>query len=280
MPAANDSTAPDITHDALFDGAVTLRQPARRLGYRVNVDAILLAAFAARTLPGVESELVKRARHAIDLGAGVGAVALSLLHFDAVARATLIEVDPALAALARANIDENGWSERARVGVADVRRLGEELHASADLVVCNPPYVMPGRGRLPAPRHSSAKYGDLSAFTVAARRVAGRRARICFVYPSIEATTLLTALRALGLEPKRLRAVHARPRDRARVVLVEAVAGKAGGLTIEPPLLELDERGERSAELRELLATRRSSLIEDRRDGRVQSRKPRERSGD
>jgi tRNA1(Val) A37 N6-methylase TrmN6 len=64
---------------------------------------------------------------------------------------------------------------------------------------------------------------------------------VCFVYPAIEATTLLLELRKRGLEPKRLRAVHGAPRrgiDRARIVLVEAVAGKPGGLVIEPPYFE------------------------------------------
>ena len=50
-PKRHDSwtmaTAPKATTtDALYDGAVSLRQPAR--GYRVNVDALLLAAFAAQ----------------------------------------------------------------------------------------------------------------------------------------------------------------------------------------------------------------------------------------
>ena len=37
----------ETTTDALFGGAVVLRQPRR--GYRVNVDALLLAAFAVET---------------------------------------------------------------------------------------------------------------------------------------------------------------------------------------------------------------------------------------
>jgi tRNA1Val (adenine37-N6)-methyltransferase len=104
----------------------------------------------------------------------------------------------------------------------------------------------------------SAKYGELTAFVEAARRIAGRRARACFVYPAIEATTLLGTLRAHGLEPKRLRAVHGRAGDKARVVLVESVAGKPGGLAIEPPFVETDERGARSVDLDALLKTKRS----------------------
>ena len=80
--------------------------------------------------------------------------------------------------------------------------------------------------------------GSLDAFVLAARKLAGRRARVCFVYPANELSTLLATLRAAGLEPKRMRAVHAKRDAPARIVLVESQAAKAGGLVIEPPLVE------------------------------------------
>ncbi len=248
-----------MTHDRLFAGTLSLRQPARRTGYRVNVDALLLGAFAAGVLAGGEPRPPRsaRARHAVDLGAGVGAVGLTLLHLAAATRVTFVEIDELLARLAEQNAADNGWAERAQVIHADAADAAKELRADADLVVCNPPYVPPGRGRAPAERVRSARYGDLETFIEAARRIAGRRARVCFVYPAIEATTLLASLRASGLEPKRLRTVHGRPADKARVVLVESVAGKPGGLSIEPPFVETDARGARSAELASLLTAQR-----------------------
>ena len=228
------------TEDTLFGGAVALAQPARGGGYRVNVDAILLASFAAGVLG--EARAVRQARAAFDLGAGVGAVGLSLLHLGGAEHVTMIEVEGALTKLAQKNARANGWEKRIDVVRADVSDLESVPAGAADLVVCNPPYVPPGRGREPAAAHARARSGPLDVFLDAARRLAGRRARVCFVYPAIETTTLLTELRQRGLEPKRLRAVHGAPRrgvDRARVVLVEAVAGRPGGLTIEPPHFEL-----------------------------------------
>ncbi|MGH7328487.1 MAG: tRNA1(Val) (adenine(37)-N6)-methyltransferase, partial [Polyangiaceae bacterium] len=58
------------------------------------------------------------------------------------------------------------------------------------------------------------------------------------VYPAPSLTTLLSTLRASGLEPKRVRLVHAKSISPARIALVEAQAGKVGGLVIEPPLVE------------------------------------------
>lgn len=257
LPTPPDRPRPDVTDDALFGGALTIRQPARGAGYRVNVDAILLAAFAGSALPGGLDLDLRRARSAVDLGAGVGAVALSLLHLGLADAVTLVEIDPSVAALAEENIEENDFSGIARVVREDVRHVEADV-ASADLVVCNPPYVPPGRGRPPAAAVTTAKYGELDAFVAAARRIAGRRARVAFVYPAIEATTLLETLRSAGLEPKRLRTVHARAAERARVVLVECVAGKPGGLAIEPPFVENDAAGGRSPELEQLLTSPRA----------------------
>lgn len=259
LESAESGARNSQTRDALFGGSLSIRQPARRSGYRVNIDALLLAAFAARALEGGVPTRPRRARvrHAVDLGAGVGAVALSLLHLGAAARVTMIEIDAVLASLAVTNVDDNQWSDRASVVRANVADAAKPLTDKADLVVCNPPYVRPGRGRAPLERVRGAKYGDIDVFLDAARKIAGQRARVCFVYPAIEATTLLATFRTRGLEPKRMRAVHGRASDQARVVLVECAPAKPGGLVIEPPLVETEGRL-RSAAIAALLATPRA----------------------
>jgi tRNA1Val (adenine37-N6)-methyltransferase len=212
---------------------MALAQPARGEGYRTNVDALLLADFARRA--------PRSARVAFDLGAGVGAVGLALLHWDAVGRVVLVEIDATAARLARENAAANGWSDRAEVVHADVARAAREWAGEAHLVVCNPPYFAPGQGRAPkSAAKARARTGELAAFVTSARTLLGRRGRACFVYPAREMVALLATMRAAGLEPKRLRAVHATKDGAARVVLVEAMAAKAGGLVIEAALVERD----------------------------------------
>lgn len=226
-----------ITRDALFGGRVALAQPARSTSkYRVNVDAVHLAGFAHA--PALSSQ-TRRARTAFDLGAGVGAVGLSLLHLDSAAHVTMIELDASLAALARENAASNHWTDRITVVTGDVADRTLAKAGSADLIVCNPPYVPPGRGRPALSPRASARSGSLALFLDAARRLAGKRARVCFVYPAIESTALFSSLRERGLEPKRVRFVHSKSAHHARIVLVEAIPGsKAGGLVVEPPLFE------------------------------------------
>lgn len=205
-------------------------QPARGSGYRANVDALHLAAFAMEG---------RRAKVAFDLGSGAGAVGLTLLQHSAASLVVFVEIDPEAARLAARNVSESGWDGRGEVLEGDVTKLSFARAAEADLVTCNPPYTEPSRGRAaPEPRRARARSGSLSVFVEAARRFAGKRARVCFVYPAHDLGTLMATLRSAGIEPKRLRAVHARATTPARIVLVEGRAAKAGGLVVEPPLFE------------------------------------------
>ncbi|APR99974.1 hypothetical protein BCY86_04215 [Pajaroellobacter abortibovis] len=231
--------------DTLFNGRLTLYQPSLG-GYRTNHDAILLAAFAAAQ---------RQARIAFDLGAGVGAVGLSLLHLEIASQVTMIEINPRTAHLAALNLKANGWENRAVVFAQDVSQTARLFVGKADLIVCNPPYIQPGSGHIPTdPSRAQARSGHLKVFISAARQLAGRRARICIVYPAQALSFLLTTLQQAGLEPKRLRSVHTTATTHARIVLIEATLGKKGGLMILPPLIERTHNGY-SPELTSLLSS-------------------------
>jgi len=232
------------TTDTLYDGAVSLRQPAR--GYRVNVDALLLAAFAAHG---------RRADLAVDLGAGVGSVALGLNHLAAAARFALVERETPLLALA----EENARAAHMKsLGFCCDLRLGlpEELRQAADLVVSNPPFFDPDRSRQgPHPEKARARFGDLGPFVAAAAAaLSGARARVAFVYPARELSHFLANAERMKLIPKRLRLVHADASSPARVALIELRRANPGGLVILAPLFEWAAKGVRSPELAQILA--------------------------
>ncbi len=237
------------TTDALYGGMVSLRQPAR--GYRVNVDALLLAAFAAEG---------RHADFAVDLGAGVGSVALGLHHLGAAAHCALVEREAPLAALAEENARAAGMASE--VHCHDLGRgLPEALKQAADLVVSNPPFFDPAQSRQgPHAAKTRARFGELKPFLDAAALAAsGTRARVVFVYPARELSRFLKEAEAVRLVPKRLRLVHADLQSAARVALVELRRAKPGGLVIAPPLYEWAAKGVRSTELEQIVAGRVSA---------------------
>jgi tRNA1Val (adenine37-N6)-methyltransferase len=216
-------------NDTLFRGKLRLAQLPKD-AYRANVDALLLAAFAADG---------KRCRRAWDLGAGVGTVGLSLLLFDKAAHVTFVDDDPKAVACVGKNLDCNGWGDRGEALLGDVLELSRHHVGEADLVVANPPYFAPHASRSsPFSGRARGRTGPLAPFVQAARQLAGKKARVFFVYPASDFVTLASTLRATGLEPKRVRLVHPRIEDPARIALVESVAARPGGLCYAPPLVE------------------------------------------
>ena len=245
------------TTDSLYGGEVHLRQPAR--GYRVNVDSLILAAFAAQG---------RHADFALDLGAGVGSVALGLHHLEAASRFGLVEREAPLLALAEENarvaqMESQAWCCDLSSG------LPEELRQSADLVVSNPPFFDPANSRQgPHAAKTRARFGDLSPFIdAAASAVSGTRTRVVFVYPARELSRFMACAERARLVPKRLRLVHADAGSPARVALIELRRAKPGGLVILPALLEWAAKGVRSSELTQIL-TGKTPNAEPKASGR------------
>jgi len=126
-------------------------QPER--GFRAGLDSVLLGA-SARV----------GTKRLLDLGAGVGTAVLVALADLPESSATLVEIDPATAALAALNLAVNGFAERGRVVTLDLTakgsvRAGAGLPADHyDAVIANPPFFDPAAGSAPSAARSTARH--------------------------------------------------------------------------------------------------------------------------
>lgn len=123
------STETSVTEDALLGGRVRLLQPGR--GYRVAVDAVLLAA----AIPARPGDRV------LDLGSGVAAVGLCLARRVPGCRVVGLELQTMLVELAGRNVALNELPDAVRTVAHDLARplpadLGVFQHVAA-----NPPYL-------------------------------------------------------------------------------------------------------------------------------------------
>jgi tRNA1(Val) A37 N6-methylase TrmN6 len=129
----------DLAEDAFLGGQLRLKQ--KRSGHRAGHDAILLAA-------ATEARAGDRV---VDLGAGIGTAGLALARRVAGIRLGLVEIDPELAELARANAAANAIA--AETSVLDVTADAQAFAASGlapdsvDVVLMNPPFNDPARHR-------------------------------------------------------------------------------------------------------------------------------------
>jgi tRNA1(Val) A37 N6-methylase TrmN6 len=177
------------TRDRLLGGRVLLDQPAT--GYRAAIDPVLLAA----GVPARAGETV------LEAGLGAGAAALCLLARVPDASVTGIELDAALAALARGNAALNGCAGRLAVIEGDILALRQGRFAHA---MANPPYqphgsgsVSPHAGRARADREAAAD--ALEAWIAALARRLEARGSLSLVLPAARLSQALAGCRAAGI---------------------------------------------------------------------------------
>ncbi len=213
-----------------------LRQPIK--GYRFSLDSLLLASF---------TQLPDKAK-VLDLGSGCGVVtfALILLNLDKSFCCTGIDLQPEMIEAAQANALALGLAQEVDFILDDVLSYrGNEN--SMDVVLANPPYREQGRGRVsPALGRKAGRFegqAGLKAFARAATQHLRDKARFFMVHLPERLVDVIAACQAVTLEPKRIRFVHSRAGEPARIMLLEARKNGRPGLMVEPPLFLYQGQG-------------------------------------
>lgn len=220
---------PDETLDAIGEGRLRLVQ--RRDGYRFNLDAVLLAAFA------VDGREAERPIDVVDFGTGCGVVALLVAAWRPRWRVQAVERQASLAGLARRNAELNALP--VEILERDWREL--RLESPVDLVVSNPPWFDVSSGRPPPDEEKAAARhelnGDVDDLARAMKRSVRSNGACCVVFPASRLVRLLAAFEGAGLAATRLRFVHPRVGEEAGSVLLEARPASKRPLVVEPPLV-------------------------------------------
>jgi tRNA1(Val) A37 N6-methylase TrmN6 len=241
----------EFTEDAFLGGQLRLRQP--KSGHRAGHDAILLAA----ATPARAGDRV------VDFGAGAGAAGLAVAKRVAGIRLVLVEIDAALAALARDNAAVNAVP--AEIVALDVTSGAAAFAAaglspdSADVVLMNPPFNDPARHRA-SPDHGRksahvATAGTLDGWIQAARRILKSGGDLTLIWRADGLAEVLAAL-APGFGSLAILPIHGEPTEPAIRVLVSAVKGGRAPTRIHAALMLKDDPAMPNKHLRDIMAGR------------------------
>ena len=207
-------------------------------GYRHSIDPILLSGFAQ----------VKETDRVIDLGCGVGVILLRLARTVDSAELLGVEIQTEMASLAQDNAARNGLRDRIQIVNADLRDWQQKFAAeSFDVVVTNPPYRPVGTGQVaPNLARAIARHelsGGIVDFLRTSSGLLKTGGRFYIVYLAERLAELLAEMRCHRIEPKRLRMVHSRSGEKAKLVLVEGRKNGKPGVEIEASLIIYDGPG-------------------------------------
>ena len=217
--------------DSLLDGRVKVAQPAD--GYRVAVDAVLLAAAVEPAMGAL----------VLDLGCGVGSVGLCLAWRRPDLAITGLDCEPIFIAAARANVETNGMQDRLRIVEGDVR---DPLSEKFDQVAMNPPYLKAGTATVSAHPLKAAATAEgaakLADWIAAARDALKPGGILTLIHRADRLDDVLECVRRsfggialLPIHPKRDRA--------AKRIILRAQRDSGEPLAILPGLVLHEENG-------------------------------------
>jgi len=238
-----------FTEDAFLGGKLRLRQ--LKSGHRAGHDAMLLAA----ATPARSSDRV------VDFGAGVGAAGLALAQRVAGIELVLVEIDSALAELARGNALVNAIA--AEVVVLDVTSAAAEFAAaglspdSVDVVLMNPPFNDSARHRASPDQAREIAHvatdATLEGWIHAARRILKSGGVLTMIWRADGLVELLAALDR-GFGSLAILPVHGDAASPAIRVLVRAIKGGKAPLRLHAALILSSEAAMPNAQVQDVLA--------------------------
>lgn len=224
------------TIDDLLKGKLRIIQKSSGLKY--TIDALLLAHFAGETIRGRGLCSLK----VLDIGSGNGVIPLLLSRQPSVAHIVGVEINSSLAEMSRRSASLNELDEKISIVEGDIREESTPLKwQKFDLVISNPPYRRVGEGKLnPQFEKAVARHEltlTLDELIQATKKTLAESGTACFIYGAYRLMDLLTSLRKYKIEPIRIRMVHSKINEPAKMVLVEAKKAPPSEVSISPPLI-------------------------------------------
>ncbi len=228
---------PNYTFEDLSETVRVCVSPEHRFG----TDAFLLASFAAP----------RRKDVVCDLGTGCGIIPLVMMKNSRPAKVVGVELQKQAEEQFRLSIAESRLETSIFSVCTDIRKIADKSETSLllepgsfDIVTCNPPYKAGNSGILSdsaadqiARHETMCSIGDVCT---AASRLLRFSGRLCLCQRPERLCDVMTAMRAAGIEPKRLRFVAKTPADPPWLFLIEGKKGSKPFMKVEPLLSVLD----------------------------------------
>ncbi len=232
--------------DDLQTKGYTLCQDSK--GFCFGVDSVLLSYFASLTM--------RNNSNIVDLGTGNGIIPILLFARNNTVNITGIEIDERSCELARLNVLRNNLEKNINIINADFRKEADNYNKLFDAVVTNPPYIPIGSGAC-SPNISLAQArhevnATLNDVLISANKLLKDNGRFYIVHRAARTVEIISKMKTLGLEPKKIQFVHSAKNDNAFLVLIEAHKASKENVIIAKPIILYDENGQYTKEINEI----------------------------
>ncbi len=235
--------------DETLDSIKDIKLFQAKNGYRFSIDAVLLEHFIS----------AKRLEKGLELGTGSGVISILLAKRLKGTKIIAVEIQKNLAARAARNVNLNNLDESIEILEKNILDLKKIYPANKfDFVFSNPPFRKTKTGRLSVYEERAVARHEIEItlpdLIKTASYLLKHSGKFFLIYHPFRLAELTSLLQKARLEPKRMRFVHSKTGEEAKMVLIEAVKGSGTWLKIIPPLYLYEKDHEYSSEVKEILS--------------------------
>lgn len=226
----------------------------RNDGFCFGMDAVLLSGFAS----------VKAGGTAVDLGTGTGIIPILLEAKTKGAEFYGLEIQHEMAEMASRSVRLNALSDKVHIIEGDIKAVSAKagdrdaenaaftevmakLKGRVDTVTSNPPYMKDSHGlKNPDDFKQISRHEvkcDLTDVCRAASLLLKNGGHFYMVHRPLRLPEIITKLKAVGLEPKRIKPVYPYVDREANMILIDAVKGAREECRFEKPIIVYKEPG-------------------------------------
>ena len=241
-----EDTLKNLTKDCILDGKLILSQP--RIGYRIPIDPIILAAFVENS----------KAKKILDVGCGAGTISLILKYENPKAEIMALDVDSENCEICRLNSVKNSLPLNViDADLAEIEKISSLKNVFFDLIVTNPPYFKEDSSRVsPEKKLSKFETMPLNDWISLCLKKLSPRGTFAIIHDAARIDDIIFALKnfrepigAIEIFP-----IYSRRNDVAKRIIVRCKKNSKKSPQIFPPLIVHDEDGKYSSEAAYILS--------------------------
>ena len=214
-------------------------------GFCFGMDSVLISDF---------SKTIKNDSIVADLGTGTGIISVLLSGKTKLKKIYGIEVQTEVAEMAKRSIELNSLEEKIEIINDNLKNLGKYLKKeSLDAIVTNPPYQKNDTGlKSEDKRHLISRHEiecTLEDIINISKMYLKDKGEMYIVHRPERLVDILYLLRSYKIEPKEIRFVNPKAKQKPNMVLIKAVKNGKEFLKVREPLIVYNEDGTYTEEI-------------------------------
>lgn len=223
-------------------------------GFCFGIDSVLLSDYAKN---------IKKDSSIIDIGTGTGIISLLLSKKSKAKKIFGIEIQKEVADMAKRSVLLNDLEEKIEIINKDIKEINTVLkNNSFDVIVTNPPYKKVNTGLLNKEKKQLISRHEIECTLEDIAQISYKllksKGEFYMVHRAERLVDIMYVLRKNKLEPKNIRFVHSKEKEKPNLILLRCVKDASEFLKIDDPLIIYKNDGSYTDEILEIYNKKKS----------------------